>query len=597
MTNRLVKLARFEYTTATPAVPPQPAYCVTRTVRVPISTGGGSTTLTIHNPGANTWGGSSVWEYNYQGSGSTHYGNRRVTTCYPARQGVPGGAAVSTEHLEIGWEAGARSLGVFAGDFSFSFDIGPGSVGVLCGLAPMGTPVASYNAIQFGVRMVNDVVAVVEYGQVVATVGPFTPGAKVTIYRVGDVVIYQVGSWRYYSPQHSDRPLVVFACLYVSGDYVDNPKVSLLHTLSAYGEWGWPGYDTDYQLRAESPWGWGGLVTLGDGTAWLRLPAARMSSGDDSTFGVADLVLPGLRIDANDDPRIDTAGVTVRVPMVMSGLGYSIGAGDADLRTAPMALLASEEAYAGADLRLPALQVFGVEYDEAPGTGLGSEFLLLADSYMTDPVVLALLTDTLYVGATFDVLVAIDAQLVDYLVAGDTVDVSALITALLKSSVVISDNLAMAKAAAHQYATNLLTGAVGRYEGFDFAGFVRVGMETYGWKQDGLYRIVDARDSGEAIQAFIDFAAEDFETTQRKAVKALFFGADTDGALYARMMDDSDTTYTYRVVPYGDIQRANPAQGLTSRFWRLRLEVVDATELELDSVEWRVVTTGRRTRS
>lgn len=597
MANRLVKLARFEYTAATPAVPPQPAYCVTRTVRVPISTGGGSTTLTIHNPGANTWGGSSIWEYNYQGSGSTRYGNRRVTTCYPARPGVPGVAAVATEHLEVGWEAGARSLGVFTSDFSFSFDIGRGSVGVLCGLAPMGTPVASYNAIQFGVRMVNDVMAVVEYGQVVATVGPFTPGAKVTIYRVGDVVMYQVGSWRYYSPQRSDRPLVVFACLYVTGDYVDNPKVSLLHTLSAYGEWGWPGYDTDYQLRAESPWGWGGRVTLGDGTAWLRLPAARMSSGDDSAFGVADLVLPGLRIDANDDPRIDAAGAAVRIPMVMSGLGYNIGAGDADLRTAPMALLASEEAYAGADLHLPAMQVFGVEYDEAPGTGLGSEFLLLADSYITDPVVLALLTDTLYVGATFDVLVAIDAQLVDYLVAGETVDVAALITALLKSSVVISDNLAMAKAAAHQYATNLLTGAVGRYEGFDFAGFVRVGMETYGWKPDGLYRIVDARDSGEAIQAFIDFAAEDFETTQRKAVKALFFGADTDGALYARMMDDSDTPYTYRVVPYGDIQRANPAQGLTSRFWRLRLEVVDATELELDSVEWRVVTTGRRTRS
>src|SRR5690606_9212591 len=157
----------------------------------------------------------------------------------------------------------------------------------------------------------------------------------------------------------------------------------------------------------------------------------------------------------------------------------------------------------------------------------------VGDWYMTDPVLYAALNDTLDIGDTIDLLLALDAGLVEYLIADGEVDATQVLQALLASGIQFTDNINSVRSAVLQYATNLRTGAVGRYEGFDFLGFSKVGMQTFGWKRDGLYRLGYAEDTGEEIQAMIDFAAEDFDTTHRKSIRALFFGVDTDGALYA----------------------------------------------------------------
>src|SRR5690554_5264271 len=341
MANRLVKLARVEYTAAVLAEPPQPAYCVTRTERTVTSSGGGSSNLTIYNPGPNTWGGAPVWVYSYSGSSSTQYGTRRVTTCFPATPGVEGVPATSTEYLDIGWEAGACSVGTYRGDFALSFVLGAGSVGAICGLAPAGFDKASYNAIQFGVRLMDGVVAVVENGRVVATVGPHMAMDVVTIYRLGDRIIYEIGAWRLESTQRSTRDhLGVYANLYVSGDYVDDPTVSSIQGIGSYGEWGWPGFDTDYALRSTGEWGWSGSATLGDGVGQLVLPAMMLSGGEDSSYGTANLILPSLRVSANDDPHIEAAGLTMQIPLLFSGGGVTVGAAEADLQTAPLTMRA-----------------------------------------------------------------------------------------------------------------------------------------------------------------------------------------------------------------------------------------------------------------
>lgn len=82
---------------------------------------------------------------------------------------------------------------------------------------------------------------------------------------------------------------------------------------------------------------------------------------------------------------------------------------------------------------------------------------------------------------------------------------------------VFSDEATSVRGELLQYATNILTGAVTRYSGFGFAGFCAVGMDTYGWKTDGLYKVGAETDNGALISAIIDFAASDFDTTQRAA--------------------------------------------------------------------------------
>jgi hypothetical protein len=146
-----------------------------------------------------------------------------------------------------------------------------------------------------------------------------------------------------------------------------------------------------------------------------------------------------------------------------------------------------------------------------------------------------------------------------------------------------------------QYATNLLTGAATRYEGFGFDGFCRVGMDTYGFKSDGLYKIGGGDDSGAPINMLIDFAADEFGTPQGKRVGNVFLGLETDGDVFVRMTDDDDREANYRAYQRRSEFRADMGRGGKSRFWRLRLEVLDSTEARLDNFEWVVSTTGRRT--
>lgn len=595
MANRLVKLARVDYTPAVLAVPPTPAYCTTRTERRAISSGG-SMTLTIYNSGPNQVSQpSSVWVYESRGSGTTSYQNVRTQVCYPAIPGTPGIPAQAQETVEIGWDAGAHSIHAFSGDFRFEFDIGQDSSGVLCGLAPAGIPSAEYNTIRYGLRQVGDQLTVVELGRMVVEAPTYTPGQRLVIQRLGGVVTYRVGDWTYESPLRSVNSLGVYACLYVTGDFVDNPAVHRLFSFGVDTAWGWIDHDTESAVAVRAPWGWSGEASIGEGETYVTVPVTVWAN--ETAVGEARLDVGGVTLAANDNIRLDITGIIHHIPMNMSSVGLSINSGEVDWDAGGALVKASDYMHGEVVYEAATVEVYAVAYDEAPGTGLASELLAMADIYTVDPVLYAVLYEGLSVGEHLDVFLAIDASLIDYLVPSDRYDAAAILVALLRSSLHISDDIHRAKAEMLQYATNLATGAVGRYDGFGFSGFTRVGMHTYGWKRDGLYRIVDAEDSGECIQALVDFAAEDFDTTNRKSIRALFFGADTDGALYARLVDDNDRDTTYRVIPHGDTQRANPAQRPTSRFWRLRLEIVDATFADLDNVEWKAATTGRRTRS
>lgn len=584
MANRLVKLVDYEYLPAIREVIARPAYCTTVTIRVPV-------TVYSAAPDPGTIPINTGVGYGYP---VTTYKTVRRTVCYPAVEGVEGREAQRIHHTVVGWDAGARSVGQYIGDFYLAFDFNEDGSGMLCGLTPVGTPVGEYNAIRYGLLLSDGMLSVVESGVTVAST-PFVPQTRPSIYRVGGVVTYRAGDWSYTSPRRTEAPLAVNACLYVSGDFIDNPEVVPVHRLQADSAWGWVSWDTAFNIRATAPWGWGGAATMGDGFAHISVDFDLVASQEAQ--GTARLDVGGVGILANDAPRISTSGVSHQLPVGIAGQGTSVSVGSAHIDGGGAIVLAADYSYGGADLIAASVDIVGLSYDEFPGTGIGSDLMAVADAYVMDPVVYAWLDNTLTVGSSIDVLVALDAALVEYLIHDDDVSATMVMSALLASNLKFSDNVGAVRAAVLQYTTNLLTGGVGRYEGFDFSGFVRVGMDTYGWKRDGLYRLGYAEDTGEQIQAMIEFAAEDFDTTTRKSIRALFFGVDTDGALYARLVDDNDCDATYRVIPHGDTQRANPAQRPTSRFWRLRLEIVDATFADLDNVEWKAATTGRRTRS
>ncbi|EIK96050.1 hypothetical protein PMM47T1_13860 [Pseudomonas sp. M47T1] len=221
--------------------------------------------------------------------------------------------------------------------------------------------------------------------------------------------------------------------------------------------------------------------------------------------------------------------------------------------------------------------------------------LTTADSYLTDAVVYGLLTNVLTVSSAVDGGIEVTGAYTEYLAVLDSYGTAAEFQALLASALTLRDSASISAQGLLQYATNIASGAVGRYQGFDFSGFCRVGMFTYGFRSDGLYLLRLGDDNGAPISAMVDMAAEALAATMQSRLEMLYFGLDTDGEVLVRMVSDDDREQFYRAQPVQPaVWRAKPALGVNSRHWRMRLEITDATAAQLENVEWLAIPTGRR---
>lgn len=263
--------------------------------------------------------------------------------------------------------------------------------------------------------------------------------------------------------------------------------------------------------------------------------------------------------------------------------------------TGPVRLMASLFG-PGDFVEVPALTDYEApDTPEPPDGAQIDEVLTLSDSLLYSAFVYGWLSDGVQLTTTMAGDIELVGTLADWLVFVNEYSPQATYEAMLTNLLRIRDSASATNQELLQYATNLITGAVGRYAGFDFEGFTRVGMSTYGWKRDGLYRIEDGDDNGDPISAIVEFASEAFANQMKSRIVALFFGLSTDGQVFVRLIDDNDREVLYRAKRQQAEYRSNPYQGNQSKRWGLRLEIVDATEVVLDSVEWVVGSTNRRT--
>lgn len=319
---------------------------------------------------------------------------------------------------------------------------------------------------------------------------------------------------------------------------------------------------------------------------------AGVQHGFKAADGAFIEVIEGGVVKATSDVLF-TADTPVRIYRVGTAVYYGVGNWEyASLVASSGTKKLLAALYAPGDaVDVPKLASYAASIDNASFTNT----LEFSDSYFYDPEVYAGLTEVLTFSSVIDGNTFIDAGLMEFLTALDGISPQMTVVTMLENLLTISDTASANSQQLLQYATNLVTGAVGRYNGFDFLGFCRVGMDTYGYKADGLYKVETGDDDGLPISALIDFAGEGLAGTQHSRVTALFFGLSTDGQVFARLTDDRDREVTYHVKRRDIEYRTNPFQGISSRFWRLRLEIVDATDALLDNVEWVAGSTNRRT--
>lgn len=578
MANRLVKQGVTTYTPAVKEVIAQPARCVTTTTKELVTRW-----KTVTTTNGNSWSWYTV--------PITGYENVTRSVCYPAVEGVEGrDSSITFDNLQ-GWNAGARSVASVHGDLAAEFRFPPGTVGGLCGLCAGAA--RSFASITHGVYVTEDGLTVVEQGAQVA-LGPSVPeGTKLRITRAGEVVTYYIADWSYTSELPSAGTVNLAALLYVAGDSVDDPSIVPATFLQSTSEWGWFNSSEGGRLRARSPWGWGGRAVINDGHASVSFDVDGF--GADYDYGYARLDIGGWTLEAESGfPHVEAAGIVTTVPMAMWAGGVSVGVGRAALEV-DFRGAGYDYDYGTGFCDVGGVECYGVEVVEPTGAGSYTEAVAFIDTFTVDPVLFGHFSGTIQAGFTLDVVLAIDASYADFLVLGDEASATMVLEALIGAGVTLSDDPSAVARALLQYATNAETGAVTRYQGFDFKGFVSATGATYGWKRDGLYRLGADSDDGDLISAAIEFAAEDFETAERKRVSNLLMGLSTDGQVFVRLTDDAGVEVTYRAKQRMSEYRAATQQGRSSRYWRMRLELVDASFAELDNIEWVVGATGRRT--
>ncbi|MCH5583110.1 hypothetical protein [Pseudomonas syringae] len=533
-----------------------------------------------------------------------------VYTTYPAIPAVAGRDAQTITDSQIGWNGGAQSVVVLGGDFVTQATVSSEVLGVLVGVQRAGGTSGSVNEISHGIQIASRRASVIESGA--SKVGAALPNGDVLIQiqRIGRKITYRAGPLSFTSDVESVGPVTMASVIYAGGEYVDNPSFADLVLTRSSGNWAWGDGSGVYALSAASSWAWGSYASVNDGQASMSVEISMRAADEEISGAVMVMGEPSIS-QFKGFTDVDTAVGTMAIPMVMQASGIGIEVGSAFMSFGA-SMRAADYDYGESNMEIDDIQVYGYSDELPDGYGGSDEAIFASDFYIVDPVAYASIVESLTLRSGFDALLTMEANLADHLMLMDDTAIGLVISALLENRIGIADASVRSSRdvfeyinsitglsglydfTGNTYSTNLVTGAVSRYAGFDFKGFCRVGMKTYGYRSDGLYLIGGDTDAGAFIGARADFGADDFGTAQGKRVGNVFMGLTTDGQVYVRTIEDDHQEMVYRAYQRKGEYRADMQRGRASRFWRMRLEVVEGNFAELDNVEWVLTQTGRR---
>lgn len=553
---------------------------------------------------------------------------------------VPGRPAIPRQVSYLptsGWNGGGRSIAGFSGDGYVAFDLSPGCLGAVVGLNN-GTDTTSPGDCSHAFYVNSVGTYIMERGVQVLNLGQtHAANKRYRIERRRGQVEYKInGVTVYTSLVPSTGHVYLDAALYATGDYVDNPAIGPMQAASA---------STSVGVEAA-------IVVPAGGIARVGVTTRALGRAGDTYYGKARTAL-GVEAEATGH-NVNTAlaatalGVEVTGRATTAGVFGVLAAVTGFAAHAPTSRVAAEykgrpslESYGGfpevtfssvdgllplvtgaatgitggiggVDGVLPAADAVAAEgsYAFVRGeiTGAPTVFsyaplfdsnsvvfiepILLAERWHVEITALATFRSVLQIGDAVELELILEQgfEWFDFLMAHSSVQ------ELGDKDLSWADALAITSqgstaAAGAQYATNVATGALSRYAGYDYLAVADTLRGSFGIRPDGIYRLGVA---GAPVDGHVDFGANDLGERMPKRIEALFFGLTTDGEVFAVMQGDDGRKRTYRVTRREPYMRTNIAQGVAAKHWHLRLELFDATEAELQEVEFVASATTRR---
>lgn len=636
MANMLRKLGELVYTPGTPSTPYRPAYCLeepissTDAARLPgryssdgtlsdeaVTWGAAWPTQTPEPSGTYSFGDVEITEWSSgntsSGSSMSRYESTKIV-CYPEVLGVVGTPAKFEREDRVGWDGAARSINSFDNDGYTSFRINTKPNGIIVGLARADTG-ATIADVTHGVYAHGSTIQIIESGGIVTTTGvsPAT-SPRIVVKRQGGYVDYFVGDWHYRSTVRSGGTAFLDATLYTTSDRVFDPVISSDVTeLTVNSNGGADMSSPALVLFAGEGDGSSVAVSFsalefevtstlsGMSRAETFLPAMTMFSGEGagatSVLSISPLTIESYY--GGLTPIVGGVDV-VLAPLNGAARGMTGVVGGVERSLPALVGLASDQIYGAAELSLGSLSTYS---DDGPPEGTYGimQYAYAVDFVVIQPAFFATITERLELQeAEAIVVLSFVGSVFEGLAFNESITLTQMLQAIAEERLVVNSSTRQSSLEAIQYAVNVANGALTTYQGFNFLGFVKVDETTYGYRADGLYKIRPGDDDGVGINALIDFGVvpmnrdEDASPMRKSHLQDAFLGLSTDGTVYMKITADKGIERVYRVTGRGDAARSKLGKGITAREWRIKLEIVDATDAALDGIEYVAPITTRR---
>lgn len=329
----------------------------------------------------------------------------------------------------------------------------------------------------------------------------------------------------------------------------------------------------------------------------IAVPAMLAIGADESEYSQGEFVVPAITTEGESGyPTVEYATGELPLPPIgFSSVGYSGGVATVDWVVPAFRMIAADEdGYGQGTAELPPFYTIGNGGFRIPGQIDNLEALWFIDGFTTPSRVYAFFESELELTDEITAVIVVETDYYEGLIIQPSWDLSRVITAIMSSELVVNSNTTAQQQEAIQYAINVATGGVSRYTGFNFDGFTTTDYGTFAWDSAGVYRLRPGDDAGTPIYGAVDFGQVDWGNIKSKYLDNVYLGISTDGQVFARIKGDDGAELVYRVRKQDRSARVNTGKGKSARKWNVTLELVDASNAQLDSVEYVFSTSTRR---
>lgn len=534
------------------------------------------------------------------------------TVHYPEQQYVAPTSAVTAAasqtiiDLNLGWNAGARSIGVLSAAGRIEFKVPQNVIGAAVGLNDTGSD-PGYTNIDFSWYFSGGVARVYENGTAMFYSGAYVTGDVFAIERLNGVIKYKKnGTTVYTSGAYMALPMFMDASLYAGDDSVYDPAIinygysaTIMQPLRGIG------YGTGASHQA------GAHVSFQPLTTFSRVAvrsagsiAPLVSVASDHAYGGSATRLQPLSIFATGGMPMPAYAIANNAMLYITGGGYGttgeiggvasnigpldgLGSGDDSLitmrsygssRARMRPLITYSNAYEG-NQNASMLSIYGcVSSLEAP-----VELVVVMNSSMTVTGVLAL-------------QVLKDAAVTSNIATASSASTQALMSELMQSAIFAGFGVPVFDSDSTVWVVNTDNNATSKYENFDFNSFAKIGEKYYGCKADGLYLLEGDTDDGDPIRASIDYGLRNFNTSSLKQIMGAYIGVSSTGTMYLKVtVGDDSYIYEGRRSDFDmATQRIDTGRGLRANYFKFELYNNDGCDFDLSKIEFTSVVLSRR---